>query len=112
MTKAFGALSLVVAGSLLGGCLLGNVTHDDCTSDDQCALAFGTGSQCKEGFCTTPTNPGCEKRGPDGQNCFSCTPSSTPQFENACTNATCAPFDNKTRLTKLNPDGSLPPLPP
>lgn len=30
---------------------------------------------------------------------------------NACTNARCRPFDNRRRLTKLNADGGLAPLP-
>jgi hypothetical protein len=111
MVRSPGALSFVVVAVTLSGCALGNVAHDDCTSDDQCARAFGTGSKCSDGYCTTPTNPGCEKAGPNGKNCFSCAPSSTPEFENACTGAACAPFDNATRLTRLNADGSLPPLP-
>jgi len=102
-----GVLALLAAPA---GCALSNVIHNACTSDSECALAFGTGSTCVSGYCTTPTNPGCEKAGPHG-NCFSCAPSATPQFENACTNATCVPFDNKQRLTNLTPDGGLPPLP-
>ncbi len=38
-------------------------------------------------------------------------PETTPQFQNACTEAACAPFDDAKRLTKLTPDGGLPPLP-
>jgi len=105
-----GRLCLGLLVALAVGCSLSNVRRDDCTSDSQCELAFGTGSKCQSGSCTQPTNPGCEKKGTNGQNCFSCVPSSTPQFENACTTATCQAFDPK-RLTHLNPDGSLPPLP-
>ncbi len=92
-----GVLGAAVAPAV--GCSLSNVVHDACTSDAQCALAFGTGSTCSNGYCTTPTSPGCEKAGPNG-NCFTCTPSATPEFERACTNANCVPFDNKTRLTE------------
>ena len=42
--------------------------------------------------------------------CYPCAPSSQAQFLNACTSATCVPFD-ATRLTHLLPDGGLPPLP-
>jgi hypothetical protein len=48
--------------------------------------------------------------GDDGA-CYACTPATTPQFLNACTGATCVPFDDVGRLTHLLPDGSLPPLP-
>ena len=45
------------------------------------------------------------------QNCYSCTPTNSEQLANACTSATCVPFDDATRLTKLTADGGLPPLP-
>src|ERR1700722_17471621 len=45
-------LASVSLGLLLEGCSLRNVKHDDCGSDDQCALTFGPGSTCTEGFCT------------------------------------------------------------
>jgi hypothetical protein len=44
--------------------------------------------------------------------CYACAPSDTLQFFNACTTATCVPFDDLTRLTALLPDGAVPPLPP
>jgi branched-chain amino acid transport system substrate-binding protein len=51
--------SVLAAGALLGslgvlaaGCFLGNVAHDDCTSDTQCGALFGVGSTCTEGFCS------------------------------------------------------------
>jgi hypothetical protein len=52
----------------------------------------------------------CE--GDSSGSCYACTPVTTPQFLNACTTATCVPFDDLSRLTHLLPDGSLPPLPP
>jgi hypothetical protein len=42
--------------------------------------------------------------------CFKCAPTNSLQLLNHCTDATCVYFDNKT-LTKLNADGSRPPLP-
>lgn len=42
--------------------------------------------------------------------CFSCAPSGTIEFLNACTNSECSPFDNRI-LRHLLPDGALPPLP-
>jgi hypothetical protein len=44
--------------------------------------------------------------------CDACPPVTNQQFLNACTSATCVPFDDIDRLTNLLPDGSLPPLPP
>jgi hypothetical protein len=45
-------------------------------------------------------------------NCYTCSPQTSAQFLNACTSATCVPFDDHTRLTNLTASGSLPPLPP
>jgi len=42
--------------------------------------------------------------------CFRCTPSTNSEFLTACTDSTCIPFDNG-RLTNLNSDGTLKPLP-
>jgi hypothetical protein len=42
--------------------------------------------------------------------CFQCTASSDLELITACSDSTCVPFDNK-RLTNLNPDGTLKPLP-
>jgi len=41
--------------------------------------------------------------------CYSCVPTVTVEFLNACTSAACVPFDD-TRVTHLLPDGGLPPL--
>jgi hypothetical protein len=43
--------------------------------------------------------------------CYPCTPVTNLQFLNACTSASCVPFDDVGRLANLLPDGSLPPLP-
>jgi hypothetical protein len=47
----------------------------------------------------------------DDATCYACAPTTTTQFLNACTGATCVPFDDVGRLTLLLPDGALPPLP-
>ncbi len=78
MRRAFFSLTtmtlgrdLLAAGALLGslgvlaaGCSLGNVAHDDCTTDTQCS-AFGLGSTCTDGFCsdapTCTTGHDCRK---------------------------------------------------
>jgi len=47
---------------------------------------------------------------PEG--CYRCTPTTSDQFLDRCTTATCQRFVNdRTRLPLLNSDGSLPPLP-
>jgi hypothetical protein len=47
-----------------------------------------------------------------GAGCYPCAPTTPAQFLSACTSATCVPFDDMQRLTKLSADGALPPLPP
>jgi hypothetical protein len=106
-----GALGLVAVAV---ACSLSDVKRTTCTNDNQCAGAFGTGSRCQGGYCTDPaTAPTCNPAGtePDGRPCFGCPPTKTVEFHNACTDSTCQPFDNATRLTKLTADGGLPPLP-
>lgn len=96
--------------ALVSACSLGNISADPCTKNSECEAAFGLGSECKDGYCTTVVNQGCNKTDANGNACFSCPPTSDKEFHNGCTDAQCAPFDAK-RLTKLNPDGSLPKLP-
>jgi branched-chain amino acid transport system substrate-binding protein len=43
---------LSALGVLAAGCSLGNVHHDDCTTDTECGALFGVGSVCSEGFCS------------------------------------------------------------
>lgn len=44
-----------VAALALSGCSLGNVSYDRCVTDSACAVAFGAGSACTEGYCSDPT---------------------------------------------------------
>ena len=57
-------------GGLVDGCSLKNVSHDSCSSDTQCATAFGGGSKCQEGYCTDPvmctTGHDCRKQAGGG----------------------------------------------
>jgi len=46
-----------------------------------------------------------------GNGCYACAPATDQEYFSACTEATCVPFDNRTRLTNLASDGSLKPLP-
>ena len=98
---------LLTLGLSLAGCSLGNISPDACTKDSECAALFGAASRCDNGYCSG--DPSCDQS-VDGHACFSCPPTAHSEFLNACTDASCVPFDTK-RLTKLGPDGKLPPLP-
>jgi hypothetical protein len=108
VAAAGGALTMAIVAV---ACSLGNIKRDDCVNSAQCASVFGAGSTCEQGYCTPTKNAGCESKNDAGIACFSCKPEMPLEFENACTSAECAAFDDKTRLTKLLPDGKLPPLP-
>jgi hypothetical protein len=116
--KRRGALAALALGGgifvaiFVTACSLANVKADPCTGDAQCAAAFGAGSTCQQGYCTNPGGmTDCNTTGVDGRACYSCPPMTQAEFHTACTNASCQSFDNATRLTKLLPDGGLPPLP-
>src|SRR4051794_29575255 len=49
---ARGAAIALSLGVFADGCSLGNLAHDDCTTDAQCAAAFGGGSKCSAGYCS------------------------------------------------------------
>jgi hypothetical protein len=51
---------------------------------------------------------GCEV---DGGTCYACEPFTSLEHLNACTDSTCEPFANRTRLPLLREDGTVPPLP-
>jgi hypothetical protein len=101
-------------GIVAAACSLSDVKRANCTSDAQCAGAFGMGSTCQGGYCTDPTGgPMCNPAQTDsmGRPCYGCPPMTQAQFHTACTDVMCQPFDNAHRLTNLAPDGGLPPLP-
>lgn len=56
-----------------------------------------------------PVDSGASCAGDGG--CYACAPSTTAQFLNHCTGASCTPFNNTARLPRLLADGGLPPLP-
>lgn len=109
LAAAAAAAAILLLG-LSSACSLGNISADPCTTNIECETAFGAGSQCKDGYCTPVTNQGCNSQDANGNACYSCPPTKDVEFHNGCTDAQCSPFD-KARLTKLNPDGSLPALP-
>lgn len=58
MRRSWPFALLVTLAPLLSdvGCSLSNVKHDDCPSDDACAITFGPGSTCSGGYCTSPAS--------------------------------------------------------
>lgn len=131
LRRALGFACFVVFVSGSPGCSLGNVAHNDCSNNTECEGAFGLGSACQNGYCTTPPrceaasdcnalfgggacvknvcSADCEAERADGIPCYGCKPQKPSDVLNTCTDAECVPFDN-TRVTKLV-DGKLPPLP-
>lgn len=128
-TKRTGALAGVAfLVHLVGACSLGNLTPDPCAQSSECLAVFGAGSECVNGYCTEAvkcaTDVDCKEgtcRGGfcsvgscegnvDGRPCHDCAPTTREEFLNACTNATCVPFD-PTRVTKMPADGKLPAIP-
>lgn len=78
-----------------------------CESDADCASFDGTICDAKQGVCVERTGDKC--LGPDG--CYLCKPTNTRQFQAACTDAECVPYDNGGLGALLTADGGLPPIP-
>ena len=89
-------LASLALGVPLDGCSLRDVKHDSCTSDDQCATAFGAGSACSGGFCSPPatcvTGHDC-RRAVGGGACVNAVCVSVLPTDPACTNQYLEPPD-------------------
>jgi branched-chain amino acid transport system substrate-binding protein len=100
---------LATLGAPLDGCSLRDVKHNDCTSDDQCAIAFGPGSTCSSGFCTDAatctTGHDC-RRAAGGGACVNGACVSTFPTDPACTNMYNEPPD----ILMQRADGPMAPL--
>lgn len=88
-------------------------TVDTGGKDSNTATDSGVGDST-----TTDTGPGTDAADTTpwdaaSGTCFGGTPKSNLEFLNKCPDpsVTCQPFDNKARCPKINPDGTLPPLP-
>jgi hypothetical protein len=73
----------------------------DAAADASHAADGADGADAALDACASDANGGC----------YACPPTTATQLQNACTNATCVPFDDRARLTRLLADGGLPPLP-
>lgn len=93
-----------------------------CQRNEDCVRFAGTACDGARHVCvpTTPSNVTTDGGAGDGPaasdgGLLSCPPDGAvaPGLEllNACTNATCLPFDNGARLHNLASDGTLKPLP-
>jgi hypothetical protein len=92
--------------------LLVDAKADQCNSDIDCVRFPGTFCDLSVRLCKAGDSSDADTlQGPsqDGSADACATISS---FENACTNATCRPFDNRARLKHLPREGGLTPLPP
>lgn len=104
----FGSATSVAACSLLI-----DKSAQQCERDSDCRV--GSYSSCERGVCVDPAASGSSNAGAGGcaaaTGCFRCTPDAGSEFLNACTDASCVPFDNAKRLTNSTADGKLKPLP-
>jgi hypothetical protein len=108
-----GARRLLAAVLWLGvglsaGCsLIVEQRSRQCDTDAQCSAFKDAQCDVKRGVCVAREGPGCV----DPTGCYACPPTSTRQFQTACTGAACVPYDNTALKALLSPDGGLPPVP-
>ncbi len=97
-----------VSLALLAGCsgLLGFGDYTIETASEGGPDAFGEGSTDGGGDEEASCNVDLTLQ------CYACTPTTTEQFLNGCTDGQCIPFDKSRLKAFLAPDGGLPPLPP
>ncbi|MET0795540.1 MAG: hypothetical protein ABW061_28735 [Polyangiaceae bacterium] len=82
-----------------------------CAHDEDCRVS--PFSLCATGVCVDPKASGAsggEASCSDATGCFRCAPQTNTQFLNACSDHSCVPFDNASRLRNLGADGKLKPL--
>jgi hypothetical protein len=91
--------------------LLVDAKADQCASDLDCARFPGTTCDLRARVCKATDTPLPDADTLDASAMVDAC-STIHSFENACTNATCRPFDNRARLKRLPLEGGLTPLPP
>jgi hypothetical protein len=95
------AFALGFAMAIAACSLLIDKNAAQCQSSSDCPV--GTYSVCKAGVCTDPRASALTA-------CNSA-PEAGVDFLNACSDASCVPFDNASRLDNLDDAGKLKPLP-
>lgn len=114
--RLLASLSIAVAGAIIGcNAVLGlgdynigggaDASDDRTTGGPDAPVVDAPIDDAVEG------DGGCDASLPTSPDqCFACTPTTTPQFLNACTTSACVPFDDKTRLKNWD-GGELPTVP-
>lgn len=103
MRRRLALVSALVIGILAGCNAIFGI--GDYVVDDDAGTLGGDGST--EGG----EAASCDDYDPASGKCYPCAPQNDPQFLNACTGSLCVPFDDKARVPRFNPDGSLPTVP-
>jgi hypothetical protein len=109
------ATMIFTSAILLGACnLLLNHDANQCYADADCASYRQSVCDLATHVCIQNTDAGAATNDADScmskSGCYLCTPSNEQQILSACSDSTCIPFEN-ARLTNLNLDGTLKPLP-
>jgi hypothetical protein len=97
-----------LAATLSAACSL-IVEHrsQQCQRDAECASFKNAVCDVKQGICVERAGDKCL----DPSGCYACEPQNTRQFQTACTDAKCVPYDNGALKSLLTADGGLPPVP-
>jgi len=100
--------ALGLAAALTAACSL-IVEHrsQQCESDAECSAFTSAVCDVKQGVCVERAGDKCL----DPSGCYVCEPKSTREFQSACTDAKCVPYDNAALKALLTADGGLPPIP-
>lgn len=120
------AAAALLIGAATAGCTLALDTRPvQCGRDQDCARFSKSICDVAIRICVPALSASAGGTGGDGSGfggaggarcrvpsgCVSCLPAQGSDSSNACTDATCVPFDNRARLSNLAPDGGLKPLP-
>jgi hypothetical protein len=123
LLKMVALIAPLTVGASMGCTLVLDASPAQCQRTDDCARFAGTICDTVRHLCAAAAaddgGPGGDGAGDDPADpaettgCAAGTNAPSPGFEllNACTDATCLPFDNRQRLRNLPGDGVLPPLP-
>ena len=93
----------------LGDYTIGNDAIDAAT--DQTSGNDAVADNATQDGSTQDAPTGCDAAEPTtATQCFGCTPTTNPEFLNACSASACVPFDDTKRLANWD-GGALPPVP-
>jgi hypothetical protein len=78
-----------------------------CSADADCAGFTSAVCDTLQGVCVPRSGEQCL----DPSGCWACAPKNTKEFQSACTDAACVPYDNGALEALLTADGGVPPIP-